>query len=406
MIYPCGTARNIAFFPPPIKEYEKDAERKKKEIQSFVALVQMAHADGALKLLCACRHMKVLLVEEQEKQKDAKKDKMEEDKDDKDKDKDGKDKKPSALPHDFEKMGFQLIPTDPNIPMPPFTIDEKTTTILGERLAQTFVSSCASSQNKDSNYVSDKRAEVTPMEHDSSNKDNDDNAGDDGAGGYEDDVDPLNTPQVVEAVKEFRTQLDQTQSTQKKRRAEIVDQRIKAATDRMRESVMAELRERAERANAPPQAAAVPPPTGLRPPGMPPGVPPPLPSGLPPPPPPPGGAGLPPPLPTGLPPPPPSGLEPPTKRAKTDSVPPPPMEATATFPMLPPDSHADLRTYITSQIKQYMGEEEATLIEFLCKHVLTPGTTVSKLLEELQPVLDEDANVFAQELWTKVHELM
>jgi PWI domain len=52
---------------------------------------------------------------------------------------------------------------------------------------------------------------------------------------------------------------------------------------------------------------------------------------------------------------------------------------------------------VASQIKQYMGEEEATIIDFLFK-LVTTQTTVTKLLEE-------DAPVFAQELWVKVHEL-
>ena len=52
-----------------------------------------------------------------------------------------------------------------------------------------------------------------------------------------------------------------------------------------------------------------------------------------------------------------------------------------------------------------MGEEEGTLIDFLLKLVTSQGT-VSKLLEELQEVLEEDANKFAQELWSFTHGLL
>ena len=100
-----------------------------------------------------------------------------------------------------------------------------------------------------------------------------------------------------------------------------------------------------------------------------------------------------------------------SKRAKTV----PPMDPTASFPALsPPGTDADattaaaatlLRTFIANQIKHYMGEEEVTLIDFLYQQVMS-RVTVSKLLEELQPVLEEDAPVFAQELWNKVHELL
>ena len=100
-------------------------------------------------------------------------------------------------------------------------------------------------------------------------------------------------------------------------------------------------------------------------------------------------------------------LEPPTKRPRTSDAaePAPVMESTASFPSLPPSVHDILRAFVASQIKHYMGEEEATLVDFLFKLVITQ-TTVAKLMDELQPVLEEDAPVFAQELWAKVHELM
>lgn len=335
LLYPCGTARNIAFHPPPPKE-ESDIDPEK----TFSALVTMSHADGALKLLCACREMKLLL-----ESKDAK----------------------------YAEMGFNLVPTDPNIPMPPLKIDEETSRILGERLSQHFMEA---STRKPTDYAGFRapRDEETKLDVDKLAA---------AAGGaYDEDIDPLNTPQVLAAVKEFRSKLDQTQSTQKKRRGEIVQQKLKEARERLREQVE---NERRNPPQPPPPMPLVPPgATGLPPPPLPGGPPPPLPGGLPPPP------------PAGLPPPP--IEEPAAKRARTV----PTMESTASFP--PVASTDSLRAFVASQIKHYMGEEEDDLIDFILK-LVTTQTEVSKLLEELQPVLEEDANACAQALWEKAHEL-
>ncbi|CAB9531546.1 expressed unknown protein [Seminavis robusta] len=332
VIYPCGSARNIAFHPTPPKD---DVEVNKD--QTFTALVTMSHPDGALKLLCACREMKTLLLEgAEEKNKPA-----------------------------YEKMNFHMVPNDPKIPMPPLKIDEQTAKILGERLSQQFINHVTRSNNP-------RPADLTA----NNNQANRDRGLDmeklaaAAGGGYDDDIDPLNTPQVIAAVKAFRTKLDETQSTQKRRRAEIVKQKVQAAKERLRPLVE-------EERNKPRVPANLPPPPML-----------------------------PPPMPEGLPPPPPPGLAvppPPAKRARVAEL--PSMEPTATFPELPAAAHDTLRAFVSSQIKQYMGEEEATLIDFLLKLVLDPQTTVAKLMEELQPVLEEDAPVFAQELWKKVHEL-
>ena len=391
LIYPCGSARHIAFHPPPPKDSNKDSSKddNKDKERTFAALVTMSHADGALKLLCACRQMKALLLEE------------------------------SSMKDKYSSMGFHMVPTgDPNIPMPPLQIDEKTAAVLGERLSQHFVSaSSADSIINNSSNASRTPVVSKPTEEGSStatapaapadNNNDDDNddeskmdvdklaAAAGGAAVYDEDIDPLNTPEVLAAVKAFRSQLDQTQSTQKKRRGEIVEQKVKAAKERLRDIVAQ------ERQNpAPPMMnmMAPPLPSALPPPPLPGGGPPPLPTGLPPPPPPPPG----------------DDKRPlddaadggPAKRAKLAA---PPMDPTASFPALPstPAVQEPLRAFLASQIKQYMGEEEATLMDFLYKQVTrSPATTVAKLLEELQPVLEEDAPVFAQELWNKVHELL
>ena len=343
----------------------------------------MSHANGALKLLCACRQMKKLLEE-----------------------KDGEDSDEAS-----KKiiLGCHMIPNDPNMPLPPLKIDEQTTTILGERLFQSYqnasttgptltASNATAYQTSNAGGSSAQNSENQNNQTEGGNQQGDDENKLDvdklaaaAGGAYDEDVDPLNSPQVLAAVKVFRERLDQTQSTQKKRRGEVVKQKIKDAKERIRPQM------EQERRNPPPPPM---PTTSVPPPAMP-GGPPPMPAGMPPP-----------PLPSGsLPPPPAAG----SKRGPEESTseankqankrPKVAMEPTSVYPPIPEAVHAELRSFIASQIKHYLGEEEATLIDFLLK-LVTSQTQVSKLMEEVQPVLEEDAPVFGLDLWNKVHDLV
>jgi len=64
-----------------------------------------------------------------------------------------------------------------------------------------------------------------------------------------------------------------------------------------------------------------------------------------------------------------------------------------------------LKQYVTSQIVDYLGEEESTLIDFIMKELRKGGgcTTVS-VLEEMEVVLDEDAEDFVLGLYRKMVE--
>jgi len=359
LIYPCGSARHVAFHPPPPKENfygnadSKEKEEGKDKIEYFSALVSMGHTDGALKLLCACRQMKALLMDDENFKKK------------------------------YGTMAFHMVPLDPDIPMPPLQVDVKTSNILGERLSQHFVGASSNKSNSNSNnrYQNDSSGMNDKSKY-GEVKLNADRA----PGGYDEDIDPLETPQVLAAVKAFRSQLDQTQTSQKKRRGEIVQERLKAAKERLRDVVAN------ERAN-PPLPNVPPPPLPNTAAGLPtpplPGAPPPLPTGLPLPPPPPAAVGV--------------DDDPAAKRTKTSNV--PPMEPTASFPALPESDLETLRTFMAAEIKKHMGEEESSLVDFLVK-LVSEKCTVSKLLEELKPVLEEDALVLAQDLWAKVHELL
>jgi len=64
-----------------------------------------------------------------------------------------------------------------------------------------------------------------------------------------------------------------------------------------------------------------------------------------------------------------------------------------------------LKRYVTSQIVDYLGEEESTLIEFVMKELSKGGgcTTLS-LLEEMKMVLDEESEDFVLGLYRKMLE--
>lgn len=339
-LYPCGSARAAIFYPRKNEDEPLPADAK------VTILVTMSHADGAMKFLAAFKHFA------------------------------------SHLDERYNSLQAYMVPVSPGVPLPPPFLDQDTTQVLGDKLWANFVS--LESPEDASKTETTQKLDVTKV------------AAAAGGGNYDADEDPLNAPQVLEAVKDFRRKLEKTQSSQKKRRIALVQQKL--AEMRPRVQVLME-----QEKNAPP---------------LPVGAPPPLPTGL-----------AAPPLPPGLPPPPlPEGAapsmaedsgkrgrsnlpawmtqqqqgeestgEPTTKKAKTT-------EELTNFPSLPDSTHTELREFLQTQIKEYVGEEDTTLIDFLQNHIVG-GKAVSDLLSELQMVLEEEANVFLQQLWTKVEEL-
>ena len=75
------------------------------------------------------------------------------------------------------------------------------------------------------------------------------------------------------------------------------------------------------------------------------------------------------------------------------------------FPPISSDAVDVLKQYVTSQIVEYLGEEETTLIEFIVKELRKDGgCTTTSLLEEMKVVLDEDAEEFVLGLYRKMLE--
>jgi hypothetical protein len=347
----------------------------------------------------------------------------------------------------YKDIRCYMVPSSPDIPLPPPLMDETTKKVLGEKLWHNFISletSYSDSDNKNSGLDGAGSAganKTTPTTkgdaaEESDNKTNDakDNSNnttspsDDkdepklldadkvaaaagGVGTYDADEDPLNAPQVLEAVKEFRRKLDRTHGSQKTQRMDLVAKKLKELRPRIRAQVDAEKTNRLQNNNHQRLPGALPPLPA-----------PPQHTSLPQPPLPPGGP-VPPPL--GLPPPPaaadsgkrgrsnlPAWMtkqqqqqqtsaasdEPASKKARTEQYP-------THFPSaLPPSSHPVLRQFLANQVKESMGEEEATLIDFLYTHILQ-GKATSELLQELQVVLEEEADGFLKAVWTKVQEI-
>uniref|UniRef100_A0A7S4EGQ6 PWI domain-containing protein n=1 Tax=Pseudo-nitzschia australis TaxID=44445 RepID=A0A7S4EGQ6_9STRA len=373
-----------------------------------------------------------------------------------------------------------MVPSSPDLPLPPPLVDETAQKVLGEKLWHNFVTletvhaeKCANNDNSNSNTnkgtnaptvtgdnaaESDKTkdADETNSNTNTNTNDNDNVTTDKeedqnkpklldadkvaaaagGAGAYDAEEDPLNAPQVLEAVKEFRRKLDQTHGSQKTQRMEMVAKKLGELRPKIRAQVDAETKNRRERSQlqrpgavgAAHAAAAPPPPVGVALPA------PPTQASL----------SLPqPPLPGGLAAPPPSlGLplpprsrgavadsgkrgrsnlpawmtqqqqqqgnnasteqDPASKKAKTSGS---ASDYPSHFPSsLPPSSHAMLRQFLANQVKESMGEEEATLIDFLYNHILR-GKATSELLQELQDLVEEEADGFLKAVWTKVQEI-
>lgn len=339
-IVSCANARNVIFVPPVPRDDDEE-----KLTQTITALVTLSHADGALRLISAFKYFKS-------------------------KCNDG----------DYASFQAHTVPTNPDVPLPPVSMDSALVQTLGEKLLTSF-----EAWKNGSKQVTDAALAVVEEQDASQTTANNNNADDE-------EVDPLKTQQVLEAVRGFRLNLEKMQGSKATRRKELVKRKV--------EQAMPIVRQRMKQQHVPPPPPPPPPPAGL---------PPPLPSGLPPPFP----NGLPPPLPSGLPPLP----QPPTGTTAgprgVSNLPawmskqqPPDSEAQyrGPFPAIPSPKQDRLREFIGRQIEKYLGEREETLVEFVFKHVME-GKTGEGLLPELRDVLEEDSEGFLAALWEEVKEL-
>ncbi|CAH2218003.1 jg14152 [Pararge aegeria aegeria] len=57
-----------------------------------------------------------------------------------------------------------------------------------------------------------------------------------------------------------------------------------------------------------------------------------------------------------------------------------------------------IRPWINKKIIEYIGEPEPTLVDFICSKVLA-GSAPQGILDDVQMVLDEEAEVFVVKMW-------
>ena len=82
------------------------------------------------------------------------------------------------------------------------------------------------------------------------------------------------------------------------------------------------------------------------------------------------------------------------------------LKPTVTFPPVPADLVPKVKQYVTEQIVELLGEAEDSMINFVLGALTVPkspvGCLVVTMLEEMQPVLDEDAEDFIVGLYRTV----
>jgi PWI domain. len=71
------------------------------------------------------------------------------------------------------------------------------------------------------------------------------------------------------------------------------------------------------------------------------------------------------------------------------------------------EHYPTVRKYVKDQIIDYLGEEEATLIDFVVNYLKKEETErgTLALLEEMKLVLEEDCEAFVVDLFRKVVEV-
>ena len=234
-LYPCGTAKTCLFYPRPPKR-KKDDENdveitppKETETKKKTVLVNMLNPDQALKVVASFSEFAGQLDER------------------------------------YQDMRCYMVPSSPDIPLPPPLLDETSKSVLGKKLWNNFVSleTAHSEQGDNDDTASPAKSAPTSTPSDNTAEDSKldaDKVAAAAGGAYDADEDPLNAPQVLEAVKEFRRKLDKTQGSQKTQRMELVAKKLQSMRPKIRAQVQAEKERRKASAAAPPVMGLPPPP--------------------------------------------------------------------------------------------------------------------------------------------------
>lgn len=438
-IVACGSARSVLFVPPPppppppsgeeddvhnnsktTTTDEKEANTEESKPKRITAVLSMSHADAALRVVMGVKELKKML--------------------------------PAVDNLETTELVSQiqahLVPTHPDIPLPPPFMDAGTVKLLAEKMLLTFQAYQSGERQTNAAIPTTTQpfgtaTDVSPNEQAAASSSKPSIYQEEDTSGVI--IDPMSSPQVMEAVKAFRRRLERLQGSKATRRKELVKRKIEQMTPIIRQRMEQEKQDMQQQQLSQPPP---PPPPSLAPfPNMavpPPGAMPPPPVALPPP-----------PLPGSVPPLPPpphpatataaprgrsnlpawmttaakttttaaaaatsAGLdaaaatsetehEPANKRSKVDATSTASTIATLTTPFpTVPESHRDqLRQHLSQQIQTYLGEEEASLVDFCFQLVTTPGHSPATVFSQLQDVLDEDAPAFLDFMWNKIQEL-
>lgn len=391
-----GGTRSVLLLPPPPRTMDGRVRNEndnslsidwKKTEGTITALATMTNPDVAIRVVSAFRYMALTHLKEHKDES-------------------------------LRNFYVHPVPNNPDVPLPPIMMmDPDVVTTTGEAMYSALL------RCRDGGDITAVVGDIGPnhTHTESGNGNNNNNTSssnsgnigtnDDRTGNYNDDnegnhIDPLESPAVLEAVRQFREHLATLQGSKATKRQQLVSDAIAKELPVMRQRMT---QERAAAAAAVANAATVP------------SLPPPHPMIL-------TGMQLPPPPP----PPPVSSIhhaprgvsnqpawmtqqqqeqqvtsssvndEPPTKRMKVDVT-----DPTLVFPMITtPDKVATLRQYISHQIQHYLGEAEETLVTFVLDRLTTtPNANVASLLPELTEVLDDDAVVFLQSIYEYSQQL-
>ena len=372
----------------------------------------MTHPDGAVKLVIAIRYVRQQLLQQQGG---------------------GSSTTPTADNEENKKKNIvaaHWVPSQPHVPLPPPALDPTIGETLGKRMWAAY-QRLSSGRDLDPHQQQTQHQQSNEVSGPSPATDNQHSNIDEGV---DDTEDPLTSPAVLEAVRQFRASLEAQQGSKAVRRKELVQAHLEKVLPRVRAD-MEQQQQRGPPMGGPPPPAAAPPPRqhtmgggpppplppphlgNLPPPPIPTGLPPsPMPTGAPPPPPPPPPPGNlpPPPLPTGGPPPPPPGgaappplpttttEEPPTKKQKTASI---PLDVTQPFPAFSSAQTTAVQAFIKQRMEHYLGEADEALVQFTLENIQKPTVPLQSYMADLQEVLEEDAIKLMQEILDHVQSL-
>jgi RNA-binding protein 25 len=57
-----------------------------------------------------------------------------------------------------------------------------------------------------------------------------------------------------------------------------------------------------------------------------------------------------------------------------------------------------VKPWVAKKVKEYLGEEETTLVEFIVSNI-QKHVSANTMLEQLEAILDEEADMFVLKLW-------